>query len=79
MSNKVIDNFREKNNVNITNYKEYVERSRQLSQQLTISTIDQIFSFVYHYQGFESKVATLSYSKVIVDEIQMYSQIYWHI
>lgn len=73
MSNKVIDNFREKNNVNITNYKEYVERSRQLSQQLTISTIDQIFSFVYHYQGFESKVATLSYSKVIVDEIQMYS------
>lgn len=56
-----------------------MERSRQLSQQLTISTIDQIFSFVYHYQGFESKVATLSYSKVIVDEIQMYSQIYWHI
>ena len=69
MSNKVIDYFREKNNVKITKYKEYVEKSRQLS----ISTIDQIFSFVYHYQGFESKVATLSYSKVIVDEIQMYS------
>lgn len=73
MPNKVIDYFIEKNNVKITKYKEYVEKSRQLSQQLTISTIDQIFSFVYHYQGFESKVATLSYSKVIVDEIQMYS------
>ncbi|HEX2924923.1 MAG TPA: CRISPR-associated helicase Cas3', partial [Ruminiclostridium sp.] len=40
---------------------------------LTICTIDQIFDFVYRYKGFEPKLATLSYSKIIIDEIQMYS------
>ncbi|WP_239255465.1 CRISPR-associated helicase Cas3' [Listeria ilorinensis] len=52
---------------------DYFERTRQLSLPLTICTIDQLFDFVYFYAGFEPKLATLSYSKVIIDEIQMYS------
>ena len=51
----------------------YDYRSRQKSLPLTISTIDQIFKFVYKYIGFEQELATLSYSKVVIDEIQMYS------
>lgn len=51
----------------------YNDRARQKSLPLTISTIDQIFKFVYKYQGFEQELATLSYSKVVIDEVQMYS------
>lgn len=51
----------------------YYESTRQLSLPLTICTLDQIFDFVYRYSGFEVKLATLSYSKVVLDEIQMYS------
>ena len=52
---------------------EYYNRTKQLSLPLTICTIDQIFDFVYRYKGFEPKLATLAYSKVVIDEIQMYS------
>lgn len=52
---------------------EYYHSTKQLSLPLTICTLDQIFDFVYRYKGFEPKLATLSYSKVIIDEIQMYS------
>lgn len=51
----------------------YYTKTKQLSMPLTICTIDQIFDFVYRYKGFELKPATLSYSKIIIDEIQMYS------
>lgn len=51
----------------------YYNRTKQLSLPLTICTLDQIFDFVYRYRGFELKLATLSYSKVVIDEIQMYS------
>src|SRR5699024_8805851 len=51
----------------------YNDRARQNSLPLTISTIDQIFKFVYKYKGFEQELATLSYSKIVIDEIQMYS------
>lgn len=50
----------------------YYESTRQLSLPLTICTLDQIFDFVYRYKGFEPKLATLSYSKIVLDEIQMY-------
>lgn len=50
-----------------------VSESRALSKQLTVATLDQIFNFVYHYRGYEAKLATLGYSKVVIDEIQMYS------
>lgn len=51
---------------------EYRLRSKQLSMPITVTTLDQIFDFVYKYGGYEMKLATLSYSKLIIDEIQMY-------
>ncbi len=51
----------------------YYESTKQLSLPLTICTLDQIFDFVYRYKGFEPKLATLAYSKIVLDEIQMYS------
>ena len=52
---------------------EYTNKGKQLSMPLTISTLDQLFNFVYKYNGFEIKMATLSYSKIVIDEIQAYS------
>ncbi|WAM31477.1 CRISPR-associated helicase/endonuclease Cas3 [Caldicellulosiruptor naganoensis] len=47
--------------------------SRYFSKQLLLTTIDQIFGFPFKYKGYEKILATLAYSKVIVDEIQGYS------
>ncbi len=52
---------------------QYHARTKQLTIPLTICTIDQLFDFIYRYKGFEHKLATLAYSKIIIDEIQMYS------
>lgn len=54
-------------------YIEYYNKTKQMSLPLTICTLDQIFDFVYKYRGFEPKLATLAYSKIVIDEIQMYS------
>lgn len=51
----------------------YYTRTKQLSLPLTICTLDQLFGFVFLYRGFEYKLATLAYSKIIIDEVQMYS------
>lgn len=51
----------------------YSSRSKQLSMPITVTTLDQIFNFVYKYNGSELKLATLSYSKIVIDEIQAYS------
>jgi len=51
---------------------DYHNQSKQLSIPLSISTLDQLFDFVFKYQGYELKLATLSYSKIVIDEIQMY-------
>lgn len=55
------------------NFEDYLVRTRQLSMPLTVCTIDQVLDFVYKYLGSEMKLATLAYSKLIIDEIQMYS------
>jgi CRISPR-associated endonuclease/helicase Cas3 len=52
---------------------EYSNKGKAMSMPLTITTPDQIFNFVYKYNGFELKLATLSYSKLVIDEIQAYS------
>lgn len=52
---------------------EYYTKTRQMSLPITVCTLDQLFDFVFRYAGFEPKLATLSYSKVIIDEVQMYS------
>lgn len=51
----------------------YTTSTRQFSLPVTICTIDQLFDFVFKAAGFEMKLATLSYSKTVIDEIQMYS------
>ena len=51
----------------------YVNKTRQLSLPLTICTIDQLFDVVFRYTDYEVKLATLAYSKIVIDEIQMYS------
>lgn len=63
----------DKNNEKIKDVFEYYNQTRQLSLPITVCTLDQIFDFVYRYRDFEPKLATLSYSKVVIDEIQMYS------
>lgn len=51
---------------------EYEQRGKNLSMPLSISTMDQLFDFVFLYPGYEFKLATFSYSKFVIDEIQMY-------
>ncbi len=53
-------------------YEEY-KQMKLLNSPLTICTVDQIFKFPFKALGQEIYAATLSYSKVIIDEIQMYS------
>lgn len=53
--------------------KGYLDATKQISYPLTICTLDQLIGFIFKYEGFELKLATLSYSKVVIDEIQMYS------
>lgn len=52
---------------------EYYIKTKQLSLPITICTLDQLFDIVFKYRGFELKLATLSYSKIVIDEVQMYS------
>lgn len=51
----------------------YYIKTKQLSLPVTICTLDQLFNFVFRFRGFESILSTLNYSKVVIDEIQMYS------
>lgn len=52
---------------------DYYNKSRNFSYPLNISTPDQLFDFVFAYPGYELKLAMLSYSKVVIDEIQAYN------
>ena len=47
--------------------------SRQFSRKLIFSTIDQLFPFAFKYKGYEKILATLAYSRIVLDEIQSYS------
>lgn len=46
---------------------------KSLAMPLTVSTVDQLFKFVFKALGTEIFAATLKYSRVILDEMQMYS------
>lgn len=50
----------------------YAQNSRQFSLPITVCTPDQIFDFALKYPGYEYKLAMSSYSRFIIDEIQMY-------
>lgn len=66
--NITVDN-NENEQIDLMNYH---KMGKQLSIPLNISTMDQIFDFVYKYPGYELKLTTLSYSKIVIDEIQAY-------
>lgn len=51
----------------------YYDLTKNMALPLTISTPDQIFNFVFKYNGYELKLVTLAYSRIIIDEIQAYS------
>ena len=48
-------------------------RAKRLSSPFTITTVDQIFKIIFKYPGYEEILSTFSYSKILIDEIQMYS------
>lgn len=48
------------------------DATKRLSYPYTVCTVDQLFSFVYKYRGCEILLATLKYSKIVIDEIQSY-------
>lgn len=50
-----------------------IDQARNFHDKITTCTIDQIFPFVFKYRGYEKIYSTLSYSKMIIDEIQAYS------
>ncbi|MDR0850718.1 MAG: CRISPR-associated helicase Cas3' [Christensenellaceae bacterium] len=49
------------------------KRAKAFIHPMTITTVDQLFTFVFKAPGLEILPATLSYSRVIIDEIQAYS------
>lgn len=55
-----------------TDMEHYVKVSRQMSLPITVSTMDQLFGFVFKGFAYEYKLAQLSYSKIVIDEIQVY-------
>lgn len=51
----------------------HYDMAKNLSYPLIVSTADQLFPATLKYLGFEKIYSTLSYSKIIIDEIQAYS------
>jgi CRISPR-associated endonuclease/helicase Cas3 len=49
------------------------QQARILASPLTVCTVDQLFKFVFKCNGYEAMFATLAYSNVVIDEMQMYS------
>ena len=52
---------------------DFARQTKMLTLPVTISTPDQLFSFVFRGQQYENIFAVLSYSTIIIDEIQSYS------
>ena len=52
---------------------EYYGLTRAMSLPVTITTPDQVFRFAFKYCSYELQIATYSYSKMVIDEIQAYS------
>lgn len=67
------DRSKDEDRVDVDDFMDYVTKSKQISLPITVATLDQIFDFSLKYYGYELKLSTFSYSKIIIDEIQMYS------
>jgi len=63
----------EKNKTNTDDLFYFYNMAKNLSYNLIVCTADQLFSATLKYLGFEKIYSTLTYSKVIIDEIQAYS------
>ncbi|ANX01736.1 CRISPR-associated protein Cas3 [Thermoclostridium stercorarium subsp. leptospartum DSM 9219] len=72
-SNAISTYIREEKENGNTDAQEEYQKAKLFSSPLTVCTVDQIFKFVFKYNGFEYLLATLAYSKIVIDEIQMYS------
>ncbi len=48
------------------------EYAKHFSKALLVCTPDQLFPFVFAYRGFEKSLAVLSYSAVVIDEVQLF-------
>jgi len=59
--------YQEQKDVDINSY----DRAKRLSAPLIVTTVDQLFKIAFRYQGYEEILSTLSYSKIIIDEIQI--------
>lgn len=56
-----------------TGIMDYIRASRAMSLPFTLTTPDQLFRFVFKYPAYEMPLATYSYSKIVIDEIQAYN------
>lgn len=61
----LIDNYEDE----ISVFKDY-DQTRVLSKPVTVCTADQLFTAAFNMPGYEKIYATLSYSDVVIDEIQ---------
>ena len=50
-----------------------MDKARQLSLPLSVSTADQLFTSTFKFPGYEKVYATLSYSNIVIDELQAYN------
>ena len=48
-------------------------RAKRFSSPFIVTTVDQIFKIIFRYPGYEEILSTFAYSRIIIDEIQMYS------
>lgn len=56
----------------IENWEVIYDQSKQFSNKLILTTIDQILKFPFKFRGYEKYYATLAYSCLVIDEIQAY-------
>ncbi|GAB6072400.1 CRISPR-associated helicase/endonuclease Cas3 [Venenivibrio stagnispumantis] len=61
--------FANKDTEDFTILRDY-DNTKNLSKPITISTADQLFTAVFKYPTYEKIYATLSYSDIVIDEIQ---------
>lgn len=53
-------------------WESYNNASRQFSNKLLITTVDQILKFPFFYRGFEKELASIAGNRIVIDELQAY-------
>lgn len=61
--------YENKENEDYTVLRDY-DNTKNLSKPITVSTADQLFTAVFKYPTYEKIYSTLSYSDIVIDEIQ---------